>query len=271
MKWVGAFLFFSFASDAHAFHIPDHMMITDRAIQGLDACGFLPEGWGLRWGKVIAAANAQEDLNVVRKAGYAHFYHPEHPLDLKWRVDSSVTLKESLAQIASVAPTANRGRAYPLLGRIVHHLQDSAVPAHVVPVFHFVHDGFEETDVSGFAAAPFSVEDCQALELVEPMNLLRQTARATLSAVDQPFAYREAGVISNSTWGNAFWNSGVGIAFGNYGPFGNNFGQAWIAQEGGSLLEVDPNQYVQFKKRQLDLAVKATQEMLLWGVRMLGL
>lgn len=254
-----------------AFLIPEHLAITDRAIFGLQKCGMLPGAWDMNWKEIIAAADKDEDTNIVRKFKYAHYYNPNHALNLAPRVDSSVSVLESTQQIDELLPSQNKLEVYKLVGRIVHHLQDAAVPAHAVPVNHLGNDGFEKSNASEFFAEPISIEECAAIALAEPMDILREAALQTLNALEAPVLYADKEGIKRSSWSIVFWQVGEGDGFGRYGILGDNFGKAEIRLKDGSSYTVDPVQYTLFKRAQLSLAILATQRAILWANRKLGL
>jgi hypothetical protein len=152
-----------------------------------------------------------------------------------------------------------------MVGRIVHHIQDSSVPAHAIPVMHAITDGFEKFDVSNMYGEAYSIEDCPNIAAAEPMNILHDNAAATLSAIQGQVAYRiNGGDAQSSRWLETFWELGKGEEFGKYGPFGDRFGVAGITLRDGRKVAVDPAQYVALKRAGVNRAIRSTQQVILW-------
>lgn len=258
-------LLLTISSSAFAFHIPEHNMITRRAIDGLQRCNLLPASWDMGWSRAIQDGNKNEDTNLIRKwSKYSHFYNPTKKLKLG-RADSMLTVRESEHSLHDQEEEASEADALALVGRIVHHLQDAAVPAHVVPVNHFSDDGFEKFEIASYYQAPTSLSDCARLRAEEPSALLKNTALTTLSRIEGLVGYKTYKRVKQARWSQLFWLSARGEGFGEYGPLGNNFGKNVFELEDGRTARVELSQYREFKQAQLDLAVLATQSAILWA------
>jgi len=264
LPFVFASAILSLSNPAHAFHIPEHMLITKRAIQGLQKCNLLPNGWDMGWAETIAQANKAEDTNLIRKwSKYSHFYNPNKKIRMP-RADAMLSVSESRDSVDE-HETESDTDLFKLVGRMVHHIQDAAVPAHVVPVNHFVEDGFEKVNINAFYATPISLSECLRLRAAEPTEVLRQTALTTLANIEQPVKYKLGKREKSSTWGKAFWVADRGDGFGKYGSLGDSFGKGEIELEDGRVLTVNRVQYGKFKRAQVDLAIQATQAVILWA------
>lgn len=257
---------------AKAFWIGDHTMITARAVTGLQDCGFLPKNWDQNLLTVLIQSNRDEDTNLLRKwTHYSHYYNPNKSLNM-WRVDSSVTILETTDELMKMIQnnsqdSNSRLSMYQLMGRAIHHLQDAAVPAHVVPVSHFSSDGFEAYEVPGYQdRASTDIMYCNTLAETKPKNLqkiLFSTATKTLQILDDSFYFKKNNELTKSTWSTAFWVQNNGADFGSYGSLQNNFGKDFFTIDGDNYF-INDESFSSFKSRQLDAAVFATQEALLW-------
>jgi hypothetical protein len=257
------------APSAFAFHVPEHVKITSRAVDQLRKCGLLPEAWGPDWTQAVVRADEDEDYNFLRKwSHYSHYYNPLHPIEQS-RADSSASVGESAQEIA--AQPGDPLAVNQLIGRIIHHVQDASVPAHVVPVAHASSDGFELFAIDSFYSEPLSPADCPALEAAEPLRLLHDNAMATLEALNEPFAFQVDRVPQTDLWLGAFWEAGQGNAFGRYGTLGNSFGKLELPMADGRTASFVAEEYARFKRARVSAAVKATAAAILWANRVRGL
>lgn len=262
---VFAVLLTSLPLQASAFHIPEHVLITQRAIEGLQKCNLLPKGWDMGWSLVIASANKAEDTNLIRKwSKYSHFYNPNKRIRMP-REDALISVTESMESIEEHDEEDDEKSVYKLVGRMVHHIQDAAVPAHVVPVNHFAFDGFEKANITRLYLIPVSISECTRLAARDPAEVLRQTALTTLANIDQSLTYKLGGKERTTRWSQAFWKADAGDGFGKYGALKNSFGKEKIKLHDGRVLTVNPVQYGKFKRAQVELAIAATQSAILWA------
>ena len=268
-----AVLAFTGPREAHAFRIPDHERITRMALSELERCGALPsdpDTASRSFLESVIQGDLDEDLDLVRKwSHYSHYYHPLKELDMR-RADSSVTILESETALRQGRALPESSRAE-ILGRVIHHIQDAAAPVHVVPVSHWLTDGFESLD----AELPETL-DCGRLREVESralrteslLDLLKGTALGTLATLDEAVPYRRVGKSRTTSWKLAFWKDAEGPVFGDYGAFGNAFGDTafWYR---GDRVEIDPGVYVRYKQARMRAAVEATQADWFWYLKRL--
>lgn len=255
---------------AQAFWVGEHTKITAQAILGLQRCSLLPKDWDEGLNAIINDADIAEDTNLLRKwSRYSHYYNPTKKLNMR-RDDSSVTVEESQQTLDELAKGGSaEGSAihqgWELVGRIVHHVQDVTVPAHVVPVAHFWNDGFEAYAVGKdpLDGSPL----CPAAPDLAPLGLFQANALGTLGALEESFPYLENGTAKTLSWTEAFWVQGPGMDFGSYGRFGNQFGVPSFSDSAGNLIQIAPAVFDAFKRKQLSRAVLGTQQAILWWLK----
>jgi len=262
-------LVFLGSSDAWAFSLSDHRQITEAAFRGIQSC--LPSPISDQDARTIQEANLWEDINVLKKwFGYSHFYHPESPSaplhaeELGFRKDSRARVVLAQALLEKGEP--ERSHKLHLIGALVHHLQDMAVPPHVLPVNHFWTDGFEKLKVTLPPRPAF--ESCEELIQVamssDPTALHHETANETLHEVLEGHL---SGITTHRdgrqpevtqiplTW---FWEEGVGSSFGRYGALGNAFGMTQLTGRDRKIL-IESTEYARYKSHRLHMALRVTQ------------
>jgi hypothetical protein len=248
MKNLSLLLLLAFNLSAHAYHVDEHRVITRQAFKELTAC--FPKAKPLLSIELIVNGDADEDLDVFTKwLFYSHYYNPNKKLDMR-RADSA----DRVSTLSSTLRTPKNARPNLLemsdLGHMIHHLQDSTVPAHVVPVDHSLWDGFERYKSGDFTSG-LTCDEITALAASDALTILKDTALSTLSN------------ISGSQYGPGFWVESKSNAFGSYGYLGNNFGEVDFDNDGVSY-HIDDSVYVAFKTAQLQLATQATIRGLMW-------
>lgn len=247
------------ATGAFAFHLGDHRAVTRIAVDQVRRC--LPAAandvlLSPRDEDVLVDGDIMEDLNLVRKwLWHSHYYNPFKKIEMRRR-DSSVSVSEAEKALAG----ASREDSDELMGRAIHYIQDAAVPAHVEPVRHGLSDGFESLKVRLDAGFTLDCDELIADRVESLVALLRLTAIATDSRLDEKIPVYHGKVLEEMSWREAFWTPSSGPSFGHYGKFGNHFGDAELP--GG--YRVDPAIFTRFKKRQLALAVQSTAAALVW-------
>lgn len=256
---------------AQAYSISDHRELTRVAVSELELCGKLTPSEARAFLEDLVDGNVNEDLNVIRKWGrYSHYFHPHKKLDMR-REDSSVTVDESQREIRELLArpgSVDRSAVLELLGRVIHHLQDSSVPPHVVPVDHGLSDGFE-----GLEIHPSWIESsCARLVAMEGekdlLSLLQASAGETLESTRERFEVSLEGKTLELRWDEAFWSEGRGSAFGSYGSFGNRFGEGRIRLARGEA-RIDARVYAAYKGARMRSAVASTQHAVLWVLDLL--
>ena len=187
------------SSPAAAFRLDDHRALSTRAAALEPSVGACAAG--------IAQGSVTEDLDLFTKWGrYSHYYRPVGPIDAGHRETSEVRLAALWAEI-DAALSAGEAAPCDTIGRALHHIQDMASPLHVVPVSHGLTDQFEGRDHGPAVAAATLLPVPIA---AHPLQVHHALALSTWQAAAAP------------PW-STIWVSGVGEAFGEYGPDGDRF------------------------------------------------
>lgn len=240
---------------ASAFSVPDHEMITRASVDAVLASGHSPE-LAANEAAVVEGSRA-EDLNLpVKWAGYHHFFHPGTSLDSSFRKDSGARVRVLWQEAEEAASHGDLARAFDRVGHLVHHIQDMAVPMHVVPVMHGLSDRFEQHPagqaVLGRQLAPLSGEEAQLALARETLQVIRTSSLPV-----------EGGAIP---W-SAFWvepTSHKPGEFGSYGEVGNAFDSTEVHWH-GRTWKVDPSAYDDFVDARVESAVAYSRAFLLWA------
>ncbi|HEX8436984.1 hypothetical protein [Archangium sp.] len=246
---------------ASAFSVPDHETMTRASVDAVLASGDLPQLAAHR--ATVVEGSRAEDLNLpVKWTGYHHFFHPGTSLDSSFRKDSGARVRVLWAEAEEAARNGDLSRAFDRVGHLVHHIQDMAVPMHVVPVMHGLSDRFEQHAARqallsvGRELAPLSGEEAQLA-----------LARETLEVVRTGSLPVEGGAIP---W-SAFWaeptTRGPG-AFGAYGVAGNAFDSTEVRWQ-GRTWKADPSAYEDFVDARVESAVAYSRAFLLWATQRL--
>ncbi len=246
------------AASAQAFSIDDHEAITRQAVIEYNRC-FPANPVTPSAEAAITAANRGEDLNVFRKwATYSHYFHPEKRIDMR-RKDSSeriLDLVEDLRRHEGDVEEIEHD-----IGHVLHHIQDMASPPHVVPVNHWLTDGFESFDVQ-MPSAPAGSNCASVVANATSFEaIFAKAAKATLQNVRQGRLSAKAGARAQLIPLTGYWEESADDRFGEYGVFGNAFGDSRVKASGVSYA-VDSKEYRAFKAAQLRLAVDATKSAL---------
>lgn len=207
---------------------------------------------------LLSSSNLEEDFNVVRKdLTYSHYYNPNKILPML-RLDSSFRIKD-LEEALKSDDSSTLLLIH--LGHAIHHIQDMAVPAHVVPVAHGFQNTFETYHLKNSQLSTnMSCLDLekQALGVQDLSALLNKSANESLlalAAILVPITkINSTGTKNYSVDGSAFWKIAAGNAFGSYGPLGEHFRDSTVQFSKDTVL-IPPAFYEQFKKHQMQLAV----------------
>ncbi|QRK04864.1 hypothetical protein JQX13_32190 [Archangium violaceum] len=240
---------------ASAFSVPDHETMTRVSVDAALAAGDFPQLATHR--EAVVEGSRAEDLNLpVKWAGYHHFFHPGVSLDSSFRKDSGARVRGLWQEAEEAASNGDLARAFDRVGHLVHHIQDMAVPMHVVPVMHGLSDRFEQHSAGQFSLgreiAPLSGEEAQLA-----------LARETLEVVRTGSLNVEGGAIP---W-SAFWAAPATNkpgAFGGYGVVGNAFDSKEVRWK-GRTWKVDPSEYDDFVDARVESAVAYSRAFLLWA------
>lgn len=263
-------LFASGLSDCLAFNLDDHEAITRHAAAEFLEC--FPDSLSEYEIDLLVQMNLDEDTDLLRKwTSYNHFYNPEKPIETTWRATSwerVTNLQDVIQEAFSLNWNANL-LADPV-GHLLHHVQDAASPPHVIPVNHWLTDGFERFN-AGRVAPPGEL-NCSALDQIgdsmdekTPINLLKQTAQSTLNFSRAGLSALYNGTRISIPW-SYYWEESRDRGFGEYGRLGNGFGQPVLFVRAG-VYRVSEATYRQAKDQQIRLAVEATKKALAWITR----
>jgi hypothetical protein len=210
---------------ASAFSVPDHEAITRAAIDAALRTGNASPLAAHR--ATVVEGSQAEDLNIhVKWTGWHHFYSPGATLDSSFRQGSSARVRALWEEAEEAASNGDLERAFDRVGHLAHHIQDMAVPLHVVPVMHGLSDRFEQY------GARKALERRPPQREVEPLSgeeAQLALAMETLVLVQAGTLPAEGGTIP---W-SAFWlaPSKPGT-FGGYGEAGNAFGAKQVRWQG---------------------------------------
>jgi hypothetical protein len=252
-----------------AFQLGDHERVTTQAYREFVKC--FPNFENQVSLKDLIQADLDEDLNLVDKElFYSHFYNPHKKLNLWWREDSEGRingLAPALQQCRAAGALTTAGEVS-ALGYTIHHFQDMAVPAHVVPVNHSLWDGFESFVASDDINSGWSCAQIVGAGDADLTTILKQTAEQTLKAV------AEFGVVATNVEdrsqiqisGSDFWKESEDSSFGQYGDYGNVFGQTEI-DSNDTTWNLDKDAFRLFKRQQLQLAVQSTLRAFAWTLK----
>jgi hypothetical protein len=244
---------------ASAFSVPNHALLTRTAIT--EALGAPDTAPLAQYREELVSACRNEDLNLhVKWTGWSHFFHPGTSLDTSFRQDSSARVRELWREAEEAASHGDLARAYNRVGHLVHHIQDMAVPMHVVPVMHGLSDLFERHPFNPVALA---LPSARRLEPMSGPEAQVSLALETLLVVRSDVLRVRGGSIP---W-SAFWaepaHRAAG-AFGHYGTVGNAF-DAPEVMYAGHTWTVEPAAYEDFVTARGRAAVDYSRAFLVWA------
>jgi hypothetical protein len=285
-----------FSQISFAYNIPNHRLITQRAIQEFNACSRYHHFGGLtpKEQELLIQGNLSEDYNIFTKTLRWHFFHPEKNLNHKGYNAIGISrnilpyfYKKSVAVHRRIAIGRSLDN-YEFLGNLIHFLQDMSCPPHIVPIFHTALDSFDNYPlVPDYSPENRREIDCGPIQNLvhsqkskHPLFLIQEqfdrTSRALqkeiLTADHTPAVIHE-GKPFRATW-EAFW-AGINTPdFGQYGIFGNSFGTSHISVSSGfwvwrffsekSEYDLNPIYYHEFAKQQHRDAIDVTLEAIYW-------
>lgn len=257
------FLLVILAPSAQAYHIDDHKAIMHQAFVELADCFQNASTLlDLEW---LSSGDVDEDTDLLEKwTTYSHYYNPYKKLNMI-REDSSGRIDDLAPEFRHTGFISTNEMSD--LGHAIHHFQDMTVPSHVVPVSHWLFDGFETYDFSGDISSGWTCEDLVAMQQSDMLTILRETAIQTLTNISNSKLtfVSTVGDVKNTvqTDATAFWQESDNDDFGEYGYLGNNFGQTQFSA-GDIGYQVSNDYYASFKQTQMKLAVQASLRGLLW-------
>jgi hypothetical protein len=227
----------------------------------------------------LRMGNRSEDTNYFRKAlRFSHFFNPFKAIKPTWaminRSTSDVRVESLVEQILSRKARWDDLKNSENLGIIIHHIQDMAVPLHVIPVNHPLpshgfRESFESYKSRGQALGALKAEapDCNRLSTIKnPLEVLTDLAKRTHRKVTKrTFPLVINGMPFLGTW-LYFWTpqgADPKSGFGNYGILGHAFGRSRISIPNMNI-EIEPKEYDSFFLEQLREARLATFDALVW-------
>ena len=260
-------IFFCQLQLAYGFQLGDHKRITYQAVDELLRC--VPSAADLLSTRWILFGNLEEDLNVAKKGlVYSHYYHPHKELTMA-RYDSMARISALQTSLMQRAEDGSSAGIFGMmeLGQTIHHLQDMAVPLHVLPVAHGMSDGFEGFSINADISSGLGCDQIGSVIVTAPEALLKETALETLAMVGTETIDIEAAKNGQLTklkvTGRDFWQEGTGTEFGDYGKLGNVFGMTEF-RVASVDFRVRHDDYVAYKQNRMKHAVRATIRALAW-------
>ncbi len=264
---------------AQAFDLDDHAFITVLAAEELKRCAG-KEVLSPETVRILTEENLGEDLAFLKKFTlFSHYFNPEGTLKFTFRLDSSYRVAELQERIGRFGRMDfwDRSDLLHAAGVILHHVQDMAVPAHVLGVTHSFDDGFEDYETRDVlpprAGGLTEREDCQRVaqspEGEAFFTLHRRVATETLD----DFRRGSLRVLRRGEKAelplSAFWNEQPASGWGAYGFLGNRYGETWMIAD-HSDYEIPHSEYRRFKLERMRAAVDATRVALQRLIRVHG-
>lgn len=244
-------LAFTLSVDSYAYQLSDHRWITGRAVLAYNSC-YPQQKIPPAAAKRMVAGNLSEDFNLANKwLKNSHYYNPTKWIFTLWRNDASYRMKELLEK----PMTATN------VGKILHFVQDMSSPTHVIPITHGLSDGFESYKID--AQSMYAAEVPCPTEVVSPLVTMKEHALLTLQRIKDVVIGERDGQPWAFSW-QLFWSQGLGSSFGNYGFFGNRFGESEPFTILGHSYVVADQLYYQFKLQQMLQSVRASLAVLYW-------
>jgi hypothetical protein len=260
------------APKAFAFSKPNHILITEYSLRELARCTpqetvlWTSAGELTVLGRRLTQLPADEDNITRERLDNWHFYDRFRRADgapglRHWGASKNATLHplyESLS--AQMAQTYDATTRVLLVGRLIHYLQDMAVPAHVLPVFHPRY-GFQKDAVDSYPFRAPPAIDCEALKVefgrivagapaAERFfpELLDLAAQETL----RPFTDPAADPLP-VPWA-CYWKPNPA----GWGEYGVGFGTEFIQCDGRSY-QISSDDYANFMDRRHGHAARYTE------------
>lgn len=277
-KKILIIVLYLFSIGSFAWNPEDHKIISERAAQLYNSCISNRDGEKIYISKVevssFAKGSSDEDTrDIIGRIRNWHFYKSNKNIDgnFFFTHHNSIIFKKRFIQLRnSFNGKANQDFFY-WAGRLSHHIQDMAVPSHVVPIYHAtppfgVKDRLESYDSKKWLSVELNESECDKLfseQISSPRSVLDDLAHKTLKSVKMPILSGK----TVPTW-QSFWRSpentsklGVNVhsGFGSYGNFGNRFGITikTICDNGESCI-IAKREYEQYISERYIDAVKAT-------------
>ena len=241
---------------SRAWQVPDHKILTERAVRLYERCHdlrFTPTEI-----KSLVKGSVSEDFNLaVKWLKNSHYYNPDKWVRTLYRDDAGYRVQYLTEKLL-----AGRQPQLRLLGKIMHFVQDVSSPTHVVPIVHNLSDGFEKFKLPASATISLNLP-CPPDEAAAPQDLLKREARHTLATLRSTAWGTKNGEPYEFSW-TLFWSEGLGSRFGHYGFFGNNFGETKPIEVMGHVYRFPHKVFYAYKLARAKQAISATAETLHW-------
>jgi len=263
----------SFEGRAHAYSRCNHARLTRESVQLVDrcrACGHLTGPSPAPFAEVLVRYDKQQDV-LLRKLALWHFpaRSASAPLQglARWLLPFAYSADFEVwtnALWARVKRGLSPSELYPALGAALHYVQDVAVPAHALPIFHptfaSTTDDFDDYEgFRGYAGDELSCaqleSSCAEVSVPRTLGQLLSRVRAqTRSDLSRPLTMLRSDGASSHTWGE-FWTAGEpGTGFGEYGC--RSYGASSV-RCGDQLFQVDQEEYQIFATVRARAAIRA--------------
>ena len=188
--------FFLFGGKSFGFSVEDHRLITELAIEEMQACRMLPPLMHGNAAGLLVQANLREDnyiLNGIKKLfNYSHFYNPMRPL----RPERHRAFHAGQAvvdyTINALELAASGGRQRDILenaGMITHMIQDASSPPHALSINHGPFDGFENKVKVTREELSVTKPPCHQISLAglqTPLQIMQAAGLAVLQQLEAP-------------------------------------------------------------------------------------
>lgn len=269
------------AKQSYAYSKSNHKHITQAAVELIQRCE-LPVQLSEKNIQTLVVLNLGQD-RILNKMRLWHFPAPlkgsGSPVPQKrraWLYGKLVTettfdrwakyLDDQIKQQTSFE------QRLPGIGALLHYVQDLAIPAHAVPIFHPTRisnadrlDSWKKLQPSGQTLLPATEKICETIStgnVDDVIEFLSAARMITLKSLSKPLGSDCQGAICR--W-SRYWSTAVGDnGFANYGCDDKDiFGKSGFKCE-GKKYRVNPEAYKRFAADRFQDAVIASAQMLIY-------
>ena len=280
---------YGFIGNAHAISPENHRPVTRVAISAYKACteqlavkDTLSEGIEA----IVEFSKLEDESPLIKRYFNWHFYDAYN--DTEYAMGESATgarkslhhiYDEHAEQLIEALEKNRKEDIYEYTGRLLHLIQDMAVPAHVAPIYHYKFLWFDQSDyfdeMPEWNTSPYTKPEelCRfdvagISDMKEKLNvILDDAALGTRNRIREKILVDDGHRLTGKTW-QEFWvirnpdddsrYSGTKYGFAPYGNEGRE-GFRKLCETSGSDREVCLN----FFKQSFDSAVTSTVRTLL--------
>lgn len=302
---------FIFTSKSYAYSVDNHKDLTRISIKIFNQCASdsFEESWITPLDETeefrLIDGSYSEDEDYFDKTTNWHFYDREgsigreSPLKIFKKIIAEPTMHSRFNQLEITVRNLVKidgirsWQPYEAAGKLIHYLQDVTVPAHVVPIFHPLNDGF------GDSFDDYQVNETELLKKfdVNFCNEMKSLKNKSYNSILDFYANQTFIALNNSIddltgdqgdpikW-NVFWNIKTNTRmFGSYGIAGNQYGNKYICidrdlsfdenideEEDGEcfhMMRIDKSIYDEFANNQHANAIKATLKAILLSQKLI--